>query len=205
VLGALAGAAQRACRGAGERVGVVVLVGLVALGAAPAARAESDRAAARDVGRAAQQLYAAVGAQRQVVESGATGSRATRCARMRWCIVPIKGGAYEAAWELVLPYEADALGGDQRQAAALRPGGAAPRRAGGAWARDGSGRHLCAVAGVAARRVSGTGRAVVDRAAGRLRALDASKRTVQRFTGDTDVLYTGWDLDNEVTIGGAPG
>jgi 3-mercaptopyruvate sulfurtransferase SseA len=45
----------------------------------------------------------------------------------------------------------------------------------------------------------------IDRAAKRLRSLGVSRRTSRRFTGDTDELYKGWDLDDDVPIGDASG
>jgi hypothetical protein len=179
-----------------KRIAVVSVV-LLSLAGAPAARAESDRAAARDFGRAAQRLYAAASAQRQVVETGV--NRLTRdpvCADAL-AHVPIKGGAYKAAWKLVFPYSweatapADICTQLQAWQQAGYPVSAAPKIADPVFA--------------ALFKLPRSLDKKVDRAVKRLRALGVSRRTAALFTGDTDVLYKGWDLDNEISIGEASG
>ncbi|HKO26314.1 MAG TPA: hypothetical protein VJU80_02550 [Solirubrobacteraceae bacterium] len=224
-----------------ERIAVVISVGLVALAAAPAAWAESDRAAAGDFGRAARQLYAAAGAQRQVVETGV--NRLTRDPVCDDAVrhVPQKVRVYEAAVELVFSYEVEALITPIEPA--LRDYVAALDRVRTSDRRLRSGRaalrlseravrgikaapaDICAqlqawqqagypvkgapkiddpALGALSKGTDSLGKKV-ERAAKRLRALGVSKRTARLFTGDTDVLYKGWDLDNEVPIGDATG
>ena len=236
---------SRAVRGAPtvlrmKRIAVVSVV-LLFLAGAPAARAESDRAAARDFGRAAQRLYAAASAQRQVVETGV--NRLTRdpvCADAL-AHVPIKGGAYKAAWKLVFPYSWEALIAPIEPALRdyvaaldrvklndkrLRSGRAAlrldERAVRGiktapadictqlqAWQQAGypvsSAPTIEDPVFAALFKLPRSLDKKVDRAVKRLRALGVSRRTAALFTGDTDVLYKGWDLDNEISIGEASG
>jgi hypothetical protein len=224
-----------------QRIAVVVFAGLVALAAAPAARAESDRAAARDFGRAAQQLYAAVGAQRQVVEAGVNRLTRDPVCDDAFRHVPLKRRPYEAAAELVFPYELEALLTPIQPA--LRDYVAALDRVKTSDRRLRSGRAALRLSERAVRGLKAAPAGIcaqmqawqqagypaqgapriddpafealfklpeslgkkVGRAAKRLRALGVAKRTARWFTGDTDVLYTGWDLDNEVPIGAASG
>jgi hypothetical protein len=223
-----------------KRIAAVSVV-LVSLAAAPAARAESDRAAAKDFGRAAERLYVAVQGQRAVVEAGNNRlSRDPVCADALMH-VPKGDAADEIAADFVFPYEFEALltpivpalhdyvaaldrvkVGDAR----LRSGRSALRLSvRGVRNLEPAPADVCAQLQAwqqAGYPVKGAPKIddpafdalftlpqslnkKIERAARRLRSLGVSRRTSQRFTGDTEALYKGWDLDDDVPIGDASG
>jgi hypothetical protein len=219
---------------------VVVPVAVAILAAAPAARAESDRAAAKDFGRAAEQLYVAVQPQRQAVETGANRLSRDPVCKDALTHLP-EGDAADVFADLVLPYYFEALVApivpalhdyvaaldrvkvdDKR----LRSGRAAMRLTVRAvrglqpapadicarlqaWQQAGypvkAAPKIDDPAFDALFTLPQSLNGKIARAAKRLRSLGVSRRTSQRFTGDTDVLYKGWDLDDDVPIGDASG
>jgi hypothetical protein len=210
----------------------VVSIALAMLAAAPVARAERDRAAARDFGRAAERLYVAVQAQREVVETGNNRLSRDPVCKDALAQVPKGKAADEIAADFVFPYEVEALltpivpalhdyvaaldrvkVGDRR----LRSGRSALRLSvRGVRNLKAAPADACAqlqawqqagypVAGApkiddpafdALFTLPQSLNKKIDRAAKRLRSLGVSKRTSQRFTGNTEALYKGWDLDD---------